>query len=227
MKILSWNLERPKKNQTKKTEKIKNLIVAENPDIIILTENNLCIDFGDEYFSMHTNELPRIFENQNYSEGENRVSIYSKFPFKEEISTYDSFTSVCGLVETEFGELIIYGSIIGSFGGRGSHFENDLKQQKKDLINMKGNICFSGDFNISFSGWKYPSAKVIDEAKDFFKIQNLEILTENNENSAIHTVINKDFLYGKIYTTKMIEIDKKISDHNLIICEIFNQNQHK
>ncbi|MDF2551247.1 MAG: endonuclease/exonuclease/phosphatase family protein [Chryseobacterium sp.] len=227
MKILSWNLERPKKNQAMKIEKIKSLIVAENPDIIILTENNLCLDFGEKYFSLHTTVLPPIYENQNYSEGENRVSIYSKFPFKEKISTYDSFTSICGLVETPFGELTIYGSIIGSFGGRGFHFENDLEQQKNDITNLKGNICFSGDFNISFSGWKYPGAKVIEETKDFFENQNLEILTKKNEDSAIHTVINMDFLSNKTYTTKMIEIEKNISDHNLIICEIFNQNQHK
>jgi len=226
MKILSWNLERPKKNQTTKTEKIKSLIHSADPDIIVLTESNLCLDFGEKYFSLHTSALPSIYENQNYSEGENRVSIYSNFPFKEQISTYDSYTTVCGLFETPFGEINIYGSIIGGFGGRGSHFESDLQQQKKDLINMKGNICFSGDFNITFSGWKYPSAKVIDETKEFFNKQNLEILTKDIKDSAIHTAINKDFLSGKIYRSKVIEIDKKISDHNLIICEIFNKNQH-
>lgn len=225
MKILSWNLERPKKNQLAKINQIQNLVKNENTDIIIVTESNRCIDFGQEYFELHTDFLPSFHENQNYSEGENRVSIYSKFPFKKQISTYNSFTTVCGLAETNFGELVIYGSIIGSFGGKSFHFENDLKQQKKDIQNLKGNICFSGDFNISFSGWKYPSQKVIEETKDFFSNQNLEIITENNKDSAIQTVINKDFLKNKIYTTKMIEIDRKISDHNLISCEISEQNQ--
>ena len=220
MKILSWNLERPKKNQTTKTEKIKSLIHSENPDIIVLTESNLCLDFGEKYFSLHTNALPSLHDNQKYFEGENRVSIFSKFPFKKQISTYDSFTSICGLVETRFGELIVYGSIIGSFGGKDFHFENDLKYQKEDIENLSGNICFAGDFNISFSGWKYPSKKVIDETKNFFIDKNLEILTKNNKDSAIHTVISKELLKDKTYSTKMIETDRKISDHNLIICEI-------
>lgn len=220
MKILSWNLERPKKNQLTKINQIQDLVKKENADIIIVTESNVCIDFGQKYFALHTDTLPSFHDNQNYFEGENRVSIFSKFPFKKQIPTYDSFTSVCGLVETNFGDLNIYGSIIGSFGGKGFHFENDLEQQKKDIENLKGNICFSGDFNISFSGWKYPSQKLIEKTKDFFSNQNLEIITKDNKDSATHTVINKEFLKNKICTTKMIEIDRKISDHNLIICEI-------
>lgn len=225
MKILSWNLERPKKNQFTKINHIKNLVKAENADIIIVTESNYCIDFGEEYSVLKTDILPSFHDNQNYFEGENRVSIYSKFPIKKHIPTYDSLTSVCGLIETNFGKLNIYGSIIGSFGGKGFQFKNDLEHQKKDIENLHGNICFSGDFNISFSGWKYPSQKVIDETKDFFNIQNMKIITENNKDSAIHTVINNEFLTDKIYTTRMIEIDRNISDHNLIICEISNQNQ--
>ena len=220
MKILSWNLERPKKNQLQKRNQIQDLVKKENADIIIVNETNRCIDFGHEYFTLHSDILPSFHDNQNYSEGENRVSIYSKFPFKKQIPTYDSFTSVCGLVETHLGDLNIYGSIIGSFGGKGFHFENDLKQQKNDIQNLHGNICFSGDFNISFSGWKYPSQRVIEETKSFFSNQNLEIITENNKDNAIHTVINKEFLKNKIHSTKMIEIDRKISDHNMIICEI-------
>ncbi|MBD8081200.1 endonuclease/exonuclease/phosphatase family protein [Chryseobacterium caseinilyticum] len=225
MKILTWNLERPKKNQLAKINLIHDMVKHESADIIIVTETNRCIDFGNEYFALHTDSLPSFYDNQNYFEGENRVSIYSKFPFRNQISTYNSFTTVCGSVETDFGELVIYGSIIGSFGGKGFHFENDLEKQKKDIENLKGNICFSGDFNISFSGWKYPSIKVIEETKEFFSTQNLEIITEKNKDSAIHTVINKEFLKDKIYTTNMIDTDRKLSDHNLIVCEISKKIQ--
>lgn len=225
MKILSWNLERPQKNQLTKINQIQDIIKHENADIIIVTETNRCVDFGNEYFALHTDTLPSFYDNQDYFEGENRVSIYSKFPFSNQISTYDSFTTVCGSIETTFGELLIYGSIIGSYGGRGFHFENDLEKQKRDIQNFKGNICFSGDFNISFSGWKYPSMKVIEETKEFLSTQNLEIITEKNKDSAIHAVINKEFLKDKIYNTKMIETSRKISDHNLIICEISDKNQ--
>ncbi|WP_262891360.1 endonuclease/exonuclease/phosphatase family protein [Epilithonimonas arachidiradicis] len=214
-------MERLKINENDELDFIKNLISSENPDVIFLTETNLILDFGAEYFSFHSKELPSFHDNQSYNEKENRTSIFSKYSFTETIETYDNYTAICGKINTEFGELILYGSIIGSFGGRDVHFENDLENQKNEIKNLKENICYSGDFNIAFSGWKYPSIKVIDETKAFFNQQNLKILTEENENCAIHIVMNKDFLKNKTVKSKMIKIDRKISDHNAVICEIY------
>ncbi len=222
MKILSWNIERVKINENNELDFIKELISSENPDVIFLTETNLILDFGVEYFSFHSEELPSFHDNQTYNEKENRVSIYSKYPIFEISETYDNYTAICGTVNTEFGELTLYGSIIGSFGGRNSFFENDLKHQKSEIENLKGNICFSGDFNIAFSGWRYPSKKIIEETKTFFERQNLKIITEENKDCAIHIVMNNDFLKQKIVKSKMIKIDRKISDHNAVICEILS-----
>ena len=95
-----------------------------------------------------------------------------------------------------------------------------MKNQKKEIEKLKGNFCYSGDFNISFSGFKYPSKKVIDETKTFFEQQNLKILTEENTDCAIHIVMNQSFLNDKETTNKLIKIDRKISDHNAVLCEI-------
>lgn len=222
MKILSWNIERPKIHQKEKIGFIKELILSENPDIIFLTETNLCLDFGAEYFSIHSKELPDFHDGQKYNEKENRVSIFSKYPFLETIKTYDEYTAICGKIKAEDEETMLYGSIIGCFGGRDLFFENDLKNQKNEIQNLKGNICFSGDFNISFSGWKYPNKKIIEETKAFFENENLKILTEENEDCAIHIVMDNDFINHKILKSKMIKIDRKISDHNAVICEILS-----
>lgn len=222
MKILSINLERPKINQTEKLNSIKELIFSENPDIIFLTETNLILEFGAEYFSIHSKELPSFYDNQNYKEKENRVSIFSKYPIVEAIETYDEYTAVCGKINTEFGELTLYGSIIGSFGGKDIHFENDLKNQKNEIEKLKENLCYSGDFNISFSGFKYPSNKIVNETKEFFEQQNLKILTEENPDCAIHIVMNQNFLNNKKVRNKLIKIDRKISDHNVAISEILS-----
>lgn len=227
MKILSCNIERPKINQTEKIDFIKSLISSENPDIIFLTETNLCLDFGTEYFSIHSKELPDFHDGQKYNEEENRVSIFSKYPFLEVVKTYDEYTAICGKIIAEDEEIMLYGSIIGSFGGRDSFFENDLKNQKNEIKYLKGNICFSGDFNISFSGYKYPSKKVIEETKLFFHKQKLKILSENNRDCAIHIVMNEDFLKDKNYTNKIIKIDRKVSDHNIVICEILSTDNHQ
>lgn len=220
MKILSWNIERPKIHQKEKIGFIQKLIQSENPDIIFLTETNLCLDFGAEYFSIHSKELPHFHDGQKYEEKENRINIFSKYPFLETLKTYDEYTATCGKIKPENEEIILYGSIIGSFGGKDLFFENDLKNQKNDIQNLKENVCFSGDFNISFSGWKYPSKKVIDEAKTFFENENLKLISEENEDSAIHIVINNDFLLNKNTSQKMIKIERKISDHNAVVCEI-------
>lgn len=220
MKILSWNIERTKIYQQEKINFIKELIYSEKPDLIFLTETNLILDFGAEYFSVHSKEFPSFHDNQSYNEKENRISIFSKYPIFVITETYDNYTTICGKIKIENDEITLYGSIIGSFGGRDPYFENDLKNQKSEIEKLKGNICFSGDFNIAFSGWKYPSKKVIDETKIFFEEQNLKILTEENEDCAIHIVMNKDFLKNKTIKSKMIKIDRKISDHNAIICEI-------
>lgn len=227
MKILSWNIERPKINQTEKISFIKELIFSENPDIIFLTETNLILDFGAEYFSFHSKELPGFYENQNYNEKENRVSIFSKYPFVKTFETYDEYTAICGKIKIENKEITLYGSIIGSFGGKDIHFEDDLKNQKNEIEKLEGNLCYSGDFNISFSGYKYPSKKSINETKDFFEQQNLKILTEENPDCAIHIVMNNDFLKNKKVINKMIKIDRKTSDHNVVISEILSTDNHQ
>lgn len=220
MKILSYNIERLKNNQNDKIEFIKNLIKSENPDIIFLTETNLNVSFGTKYFQLNSTELPNFHENQKYENGENRISIFSKYEIKNKLKSYDNYTAIFAEIITEFGDLQLYGSIIGSFGGRDQYFEKDLENQKNDIENIKGNLCFSGDLNISFSGFKYPSQRVIEETKAFFDKQKLEIVTKDFENCAIQIVLSKAFLNDKKVVSKMIKIDRKISDHNVVICEI-------
>ncbi|WP_027386396.1 endonuclease/exonuclease/phosphatase family protein [Chryseobacterium gregarium] len=220
MKIISWNIARPKVNQHSKISFIKNIIESQEPDLIVLTETSRCLEFGKAYYELHSETLPVFHEDQLYEEKENRVSFFSKYPIETQYNTYDSYTSICGSITTDLGPIIMYLSIIGSFGGRDSHFTHDLNYQKEEIKNMKGNICYSGDFNISFSGWKYPNKKVIEETKAFFSHHDLEILTEKNENSAVHIVMNSNFLKDKTVTQHMIPIDRKISDHHLVICTI-------
>ena len=221
MKIISWNIERPKiDKKLAKNKFIIEQINLLNPDIIFLTETNSIIDFGTEYYTIKSEELPKIHDNQNYEEGENRVTIFSKYEFENIYETYDKYTSVCGKVKTELGELNLYGSIIGSFGGKDIYFKNDLKNQKTDILKLNGNICYSGDFNISFSGFPYPNKQTINETNEFFKENNLVNLTRKNENCAMHIIVNEAFIIDKKIETKMIVIERKISDHNLVITEI-------
>ncbi|GEP51965.1 hypothetical protein FNO01nite_26370 [Flavobacterium noncentrifugens] len=222
MKILSWNVERPNNNPNAvKNTFIINLIQEINPDIIFLTETNAAIQF-EGYYSHQSTQLPPIHENQSYKSGENRIAIFSKFPIEKIIATYDSYTAVCCEINSAIGPLILYGSIIGSFGGKDAFFKTDLQQQQSEIENLSKhqNLIYSGDFNISFSGFPYPAKNVIYETNDFFKANALRNITGGNENSVIHVVVSKALLNGKKIKQEMMEVGTQISDHNLVVVEI-------
>lgn len=220
MKILTWNIKRPKINE-KRIHEITEIISDFNADLIFLTETNTCIDFP-EYHKISTTELSSHYNGIDFQSGENKSTIYSKIQFSKSIDTYDGFSSVCVETNTEIGNLILYGSIIGFTGGRNKYFTEDLKMQKLDLqrIAQNGNLCFAGDLNISFSGYPYPSKDVQNDFTDFCEAENLKIITQDIANSALHIVLSRDLLRHKTVRINEIPIENRISDHNLILGEI-------
>jgi hypothetical protein len=61
----------------------------------------------------------------------------------ETFETYDNFTSCSAEIETPFGKLVIYGTIVGVLGNRNEQFIPDLKSQMNDLQKLsEKNICF-------------------------------------------------------------------------------------
>ena len=83
MKIAIWNLMRPNARTVDRNRLFINTINKIDLDIIILTETNSIIEFGDKYFSASTKSLPVKYEDFSYEAGENRVTILSKFLFKK------------------------------------------------------------------------------------------------------------------------------------------------
>jgi hypothetical protein len=189
-----------------------------NPDIIILTETNSIINPGNQYNSISTTPLPELYENIQYQPGENRVTIYSKYPILKQIPTADSHSSVCVEIATPYGPLIIYGTIIGSLGGLLDPFKSDLEKQTADLtkISQLGNTCFCGDLNISFSGRPYPSKIVQQKVSDLFDQLSLTNLTKDFNESALHTVFSILYLENRKVNADIQPFDKKITDHSLI-----------
>lgn len=101
-------------------------------------------------------------------------------------------------------------------------FEKDLLFQKTEIerLSKSGKLIYAGDFNVFFSGYPYPSKKVIIEMNDFFNLNSLAITTSENNDSAIHIVVSNEILNGKAAKQDMIAIDRKISDHNLVLLEL-------
>jgi exonuclease III len=211
MKIATWNLERLIK---RKTKLVIDKLVDINADILILTETNSIIQL-ENYTCISTSHLPTNFDNIKYEVGENRVSILTKYNATIRHKTFDSFTTVCTDIETPFGLLTVYGSIIGVLGNRQPRFDNDLYGQLEDFekIFPGRQVCFSGDLNITCTGRPWPSNKArqtLVEAFDKFELTNT---TANIVDTVDHIVLTRDFLENKHLEIETWNTDKTLSDH--------------
>ena len=104
-KIATWNVERPKKG-TEKTALVMEKIKEVNADILVLTESAISISLTELYpFSVHSLAYERTPE-------EHWVFIFSKWKITKQIETFDNFRTACAVVETPFGKVIVFGTII-------------------------------------------------------------------------------------------------------------------
>ena len=217
MKIINFNIERLL--ILSKLKPIVQLIKSYDADLIVLTEtNSTLIDFGEVYFEHHTIPLSRNQDNVNfYKEGENRVSIYSKYPIKSRIQTIDEFTCLAIEIETDFGELIVYGTIIGIFGYSGGkdRFVKDFSEQQSDFnrIFANKNVCIVGDLNISLSGWIYPSREYRDKLNTLIEEFDMDKSTGNLEDNIDHILMSKKFIGNRGIKVEKFNVEKKLSDH--------------
>ena len=171
MKIATWNIERLQK---RKNKEIIQAIKQINADILILTEASDLIDLSND-FPFNSKTILLQNSNNNYRTDERRVIIYSKYPIIQTIKTYDDKTSCCVEIETTFGNLIVYGTIIGIYGNRRKCFLEDLENQLIDInkISQSTNFCLAGDLNISFSDNYYFTKIGREKLNDVFSKNNL------------------------------------------------------
>lgn len=211
MRILTWNIERPKSENHLITNKIKEF----NADIIILTETNSVIKFGEEFKFVATETLESGFDGVKYETGENRTTIWTKYKIGIQKNTFDKYTSVCTEIETPNGLLNVYGTIIGVFGGIGERFKNDLEKQLLDYekLSIDELICIAGDLNVTFSGRVYPSHDAKNKLNSAFDKLKLKNLTSEIENNVDHIVLSKSLVENKNVKIETWNHDKKLSDH--------------
>lgn len=109
MRIATWNLERPRMQQLTKIEALRAQMLSVDADIWILTETNACVSPGNGYDHRASLE---ITGPEKYWPGENRTTIWSRYPILKSIPTHDPETAVC--VEVDLGNVLalIYGTIL-------------------------------------------------------------------------------------------------------------------
>lgn len=212
MKIAAWNVERLK--HYKSLSRMLDVCQNMDADILVLTETDCRLE----------PEYPYVFKSaplhdvmpELYAATENRVTIYSKYPLVRRLETFDENTSVCVELETEYGNLIVYGTIIGVFGNRHSSFLPDLTMQMTDverLSKLNDNICFCGDFNLSFSDNYYFTAEGRKRVLTQFEKSGLSILTRNQAECIDHIAISDCFVNHRMFSIEKWNQDKQLSDH--------------
>ena len=210
MKIATWNVERPIKT-FRRIRSMTDCLQEIDPDILVLTESNVAVNLGENYNYLHTEILQESF----YKEGERRSSIYSKYPLTNSFTTFRADTSICIKLNTPYGDLVVYGTVIGINGNRRKNFDEDLVKQLEDFerISTNENFCIGGDLNMSFSDDFYFTREGRQKMKDSFEKLKLTNLTAGIPENIDHIVMSNEFIKGKSIQLSEWNRDKKLSDH--------------
>jgi hypothetical protein len=219
--IATWNVRRP----TKRAYRVPALnaeLAKLTPDIVVLTETNECISPGTGYHVHHSEPLDKELAGNYYKEGERRVSIWSVYPFIETLKVKDSLTTACAVLQTPFGKLAVFGSIIGIHGIRDG-FDTDLKNQMEDLTRFAAegySICYAGDFNLSFCDSYYTKKSARTQLNVLFSLLKMKNLTADIPQNIDHIVISESFFSDVARPHTCWNEDKKLSDHKGVMVSI-------
>lgn len=215
MKVINWNVGRP---SGPKALKILERLNSLNGDIIVLTETHSSIVPDSCTNSVSTDFIPQDYDENlriEYKEGENRTTIWTKYPINRTYKTYDLFTAVCAEIETPFGPLVVYATIIGVFNGKRPRFHTDLKGHLEDfdVIFPGKKVALIGDYNITFSGYLYPSLNARKAMLNVFEKHEMKNLTSEIEDTVDHIAFSTDVLSNKTFKIETWNLDKRLSDH--------------
>ena len=212
MKIATWNAERLR--HKKLLGEMLHSVDEVNADILVLTETDQRLH--PKYRFCY--ETPRMAISQPgiYAPTENRISLYTSYPCVRQHSTYDENTAICVELETEKGNLIVYGTIIGVYGNRHQTFLPDLMRQMDDLrrlTKLGSAVCFCGDFNCSVADNYYFTAAGRAAILNGLKDCNLSLLTADQPECIDHIALTEGFAGSTEVKIAEWNQSKTLSDH--------------
>jgi endonuclease/exonuclease/phosphatase family metal-dependent hydrolase len=232
LKIATLNINWAEKNKSKSHFKLlENFLNEKDFDFLILTEaiNLKLKNFNFKYCSEQITEN-KIYEGLNYTEylkGEKafRTIIYSKKAALNKIKVKDGKTSCSYEFESEFGNIIIYATIIGTWFNKKPFAKIELENCIKDCeeIYLKNtNLIIIGDLNTSFleNEKNFSINKETTESlKKLIKKLNLFNATEDIEKNIDHIIIPKK-LKGKMIKSDIFIKKDILSDHKGVYIEL-------
>ena len=183
MKIATLNIDWFKKSKDLK-KLIQEEIKKQDLDFLIVNENIESFHFDKNYFEYHSKCLPidKEFQHLDYGKYLNgeipiRTCIYSKHQSIQEIKTIDSYTSVCHKFIVDKKDIVIYVTIIGTWGIKYQEeiAKVELENFKDDIQNIlkeNQNIFIVGDFNTSFFENEQRQLSTIKSRSELLKFTN-------------------------------------------------------
>lgn len=225
MKIATLNIDWANKQKSKSHFlKIEEYLNQQDFDFLVLTESiNLSLkNFNFKYFS---ESIPQNieYEKLNYSEYLNgelafRTAIYSKIKSQKSFKVSDKKTSLALEFPTEFGNIVVYATIIGTRFKQKPFVENELQNCIYDCTNIfqeNPNIFIIGDLNTSFKENETDftiNSITTKSLENLFENLNLINPTAKIKKNIDHIIIPKRF---EIYLTEseVFVEENKLSDH--------------
>lgn len=212
MIIATWNIERLK--HKRRLEEIISCCMSVHADILVLTETDTRINLPYSR-SFHTSPLTEC-GNDYYLSTERRVSIYTRYACVHQHQTYDDKTALCVELNTEIGDLLVYGTIIGIHGNRRPSFKRVLDCQLEDyrrLSSLGNGFCICGDYNCSFSDNYYYTKESRRILLETFSDCGIKLLTEGQSECIDHIAVSSYLTEGSNIGVVEWNLDKSLSDH--------------
>jgi hypothetical protein len=240
LRIATWNLERPKLNGHDKNSLRLKKIREISADLWVLTETSSAISL-DGYSSLASES-----ESGYHSAGENFVTIWTRWPIRRKIPTFDPSFTVCAEIDSPSGPIIVFGTIItyandGGPNGKARRWEEHRKSinsHAADWYRLQKEFpdhlfCIAGDFNQSRdgSGW-YEDAESVKMLSVALDRSSLQCVTEVDmrANGILQSRASIDHIcLSKSLATQVVSVGawegttpdgRRMSDHNGIFIDI-------
>lgn len=212
MKIATWNVERLK-HKTHINE-ITAACNATKADILVLTETDERI--APNYTLCFKTPVPINQNRAKFASTESRVAIYTNYRCVFQHPTFDKYTAICVELETDRGNLLVYGTVIGVFGNRNATFLPDLEKQMSDVrrfSSISNALCVCGDFNCSFGDNYYYTKDGRAAILSAFSENDVRIVTADEKECVDHIALTSSFIGDRDVHIEQLNQAKTLSDH--------------
>lgn len=218
MKIATWNVERLR--HASRLPEITELCKRQRADIFVVTETDTRLELA---FKHCFKAFMPTDTGASYKPTESRVSIFTNYDIVKQHTTFDDQTAVCVELQTEHGNLTVYGVVMGIYGNRHESYKRDLPLILADVKRLTVSgipLCVVGDYNCSFSDNYYYTAAGRLAIEKTFSECGLELLTRDLPQCIDHIAISRKALTGLSNHISEWNLDKSLSDHKGVAVEI-------